>query len=130
MYVCQFTSPIGYLENRSCTYVCQLTSLVKMNVIQYADMHHPCVVRILWSMLTYITNGYLENGSCIYMYVNIAILKVPHMFMSTDKYVCFLYICQLYGVCFLYIYVNLHHLHTCMSTMTCIMYLKDSCQLR
>ena len=109
MYVCQLTSPIGYLENRSCTYVCQLTSLVKMNIIQYADMHHPCVVRILWSMLTYITNGYLENGSCIYMYVNIAILKVPHMFMSTDKYVCFLYICQLTPLTYMNANYDLHH---------------------
>ena len=63
----------------------------------------------LWSMLTYITNGYLENGSCIYMYVNIAILKVPHMFMSTDKYVCFLYICQLIPLTYMNANYDLHH---------------------
>ena len=61
--------------NCSCIYVCQHSYLAH----SYADMHHPCVVRILWSMLTYITNGYLENGSCIYV--------CQHSYLESASYV-------------------------------------------
>ena len=113
MYVCQLTSPIGYLENRSCTYVCQLTSLVKMNIIQYADMHHPCVVRILWSMLTYITNGYLGNGSCIYVCQHSYLESASYVYVNWQICVLPIYMSTLWSMLPIYMSTYTTYIHAC-----------------
>ena len=40
--------------------VCWLASPKwNLDLIKYADLHHPCIFYISWSMLTYITHGYI-----------------------------------------------------------------------
>ena len=56
-YLCWHTSHMGTIKM---LYLCWLASpTYTLDLIKYADLHHPCIYKISWSMPTYITHGYI-----------------------------------------------------------------------
>ena len=83
--VCWHTSPMGTIKM---LHLCWLASpTYTLDLIKYADLHHPCIYKISWSMPTYITHGYIWIAWFKYdfsmrdLYVNI------HQSLSLLRYI-------------------------------------------
>ena len=94
-YLCWHTSHMGTIKM---LYLCWLASpTYTLDLIKYADLHHPCIYKISWSMPTYITHGYIWIAWFKYD------LSMCDLSMSTyiNHYLC-------WGISNI-IYADLHH---------------------